>query len=217
MSDRLIVGIVGFIGSGKDTVANYLQHEHDFCRNSFASSLKDSLSAIFGWDRILLEGLTAESRKWREQVDPWWASRLGIENFTPRYAMQNFGTNLCRDNFHKDIWVASLEKKLSNTTTDIVVSDCRFTNEISMLKKYNAKIIWVCRHPLPKWYTELCVELMHPKSPESRVRELANMGIHASEVEWVGMDYDYTVYNNGSLSDLREKVKNLVQSLRGTT
>ena len=51
----MIVGITGLIGSGKDTVANYLVTQHDFKRLSFASSVKDMLTAVFGWDRELLE------------------------------------------------------------------------------------------------------------------------------------------------------------------
>ena len=38
-----IIGIVGFIGSGKDTVADYLVNFHRFKRESFANSLKDAV------------------------------------------------------------------------------------------------------------------------------------------------------------------------------
>ena len=47
----MIIGICGFIGSGKDTIADYLVNFHEFRRESFASSLKDAVSAVFGWDR----------------------------------------------------------------------------------------------------------------------------------------------------------------------
>jgi ABC-type glutathione transport system ATPase component len=66
-----IIGIVGFIGSGKDTVADYLVNFHRFKRESFANSLKDAVSQVFGWDRELLEGRTQESREWRETKDEW--------------------------------------------------------------------------------------------------------------------------------------------------
>ena len=52
----MLIGLVGLIGSGKDTVAEFLVKEHKFQRDSFAKSLKDAVSAIFGWDRELLEG-----------------------------------------------------------------------------------------------------------------------------------------------------------------
>ena len=59
----MIIGITGFIGSGKDTAANYLVAQHGFRRDSFAGALKDAVAQIFGWDRELLEGTTKSSRE----------------------------------------------------------------------------------------------------------------------------------------------------------
>ena len=125
----MIVGVCGFINSGKDTVADYLCTFHGYRRISFAASLKDAIASIFGWDRELLEGTTKSSREWREQVDPWWSERLGKE-ITPRYILQYWGTEVCRNGFHSDIWVASVENKLRKSTDNIVITDCRFANEI---------------------------------------------------------------------------------------
>ena len=63
----MIIGFVGFIGSGKDTAADYLFNFHEFRRESFANTLKDAVAAVFGWDRVLLEGRTKEAREWRAQ------------------------------------------------------------------------------------------------------------------------------------------------------
>ena len=71
-SDFMIVGLVGFIGAGKGTVADILVEKHGFIKESFANSVKDSVSVIFGWDRSSLEGDTPESRRWREQPDEFW-------------------------------------------------------------------------------------------------------------------------------------------------
>ena len=60
----MIIGVTGFIGSGKDTIANYLVAKHGFVRDSFAGTLKDAVAQVFGWDRELLEGLTPEAREW---------------------------------------------------------------------------------------------------------------------------------------------------------
>ena len=95
----MIIGVCGFIGSGKDTVADYLQNFHEFRRDSFASTLKDAVAAVFGWDRELLEGRTKEARAWREQPDTWWTNRLGPvigHEITPRWVLQYWGTEVCR-------------------------------------------------------------------------------------------------------------------------
>ncbi len=65
----MIIAISGLIGSGKDTVADYLVNLHEYRRESFAGNLKDGMSAIFGWDREMLEGRSKSSREWREQVE----------------------------------------------------------------------------------------------------------------------------------------------------
>jgi len=148
----MIIGICGFIGSGKDTVADYLVNFHEFRRESFASTLKDAVAAVFGWDRTMLEGRTKEAREWREQVDPWWAERLAIPTLTPRWVLQYWGTEVCRRSFHDDIWIASLENKLRNSKDNVVISDCRFPNEIKSIKDSGGKIVLVKRGELPAWY-----------------------------------------------------------------
>ena len=153
----MIIGICGFIGSGKDTVADYLVNFHEFRRESFASTLKDAVSAVFGWDRTMLEGRTKEAREWREQVDPWWAERLAMPTLTPRWVLQYWGTEVCRKAFHDDIWIASLENKIRNSRDHVVISDCRFPNEIQAIKDAGGTIVWVQRGALPEWY-DLAVE-----------------------------------------------------------
>ena len=70
-----VIGIVGLIGAGKDTVADYLVNFHGYKRESFANSLKDAVAQVFGWDRELLEGRTKQSREWRETRDEWWSKQ----------------------------------------------------------------------------------------------------------------------------------------------
>ena len=84
----IILCISGLIKSGKDTAATYLVENHNFVKLSFASAIKDMLSVIFSWDRNMLDGITEESRLWRDQVDTWWAKKLNIPNFTPRFAIK---------------------------------------------------------------------------------------------------------------------------------
>ena len=205
----MILGICGFIGSGKDTVADYLVNFHEFRRESFASTLKDAVAAVFGWDRTLLEGRTKEAREWREQVDPWWAERLAMPTLTPRWVLQYWGTEVCRRAFHDDIWIASLENKLRTSKDNVVISDCRFPNEIQSIRDAGGKIVWVQRGELPDWYdTAIEANLGHNYA----VQDLKMRKIHASETAWVGTDFDTIIDNNRSIDDLYQQAKLIVSN-----
>ena len=205
----MIIGICGFIGSGKDTVADYLVNFHEFRRESFASTLKDAVAAVFGWDRTMLEGRTKEAREWREQVDPWWAERLAMPTLTPRWVLQYWGTEVCRRAFHDDIWIASLENKLRNSKDNVVISDCRFPNEIQSIRDAGGKIVWVQRGELPDWYdTAIEANLGHNYA----VQDLKMRKIHASETAWVGTDFDTIIDNNRSIDDLYQQAKLIVSN-----
>jgi len=204
----MIIGVCGFIGSGKDTIADYLVNVHGFRRESFANTLKDAVASVFGWDRVMLEGRTKEAREWREQVDPWWAERLNIPNLTPRWVLQQWGTEVCRKGFHDDIWIASVENKLRRSKDNIVISDCRFPNEISSIKNAGGVVMRVVRGPEPDWY-DLAIEENLYKSESANI-ELMKLKIHASETAWVGTNFDYVLDNNSTLDSLFNQVESVV-------
>ena len=204
----MIIGVCGFIGSGKDTIADYLVNFHEFRRESFADSLKDSVAAVFGWDRTMLEGRTKESREWREQIDPWWAERLAMPTLTPRWVLQYWGTEVCRKTFHDDIWIASLENKLRKSKDNIVVSDVRFPNEIKAIKNLGGMIVWVQRGALPEWYDRA---LQANAGSNVAINEMKIRKVHASEWAWIGSDFDAILDNNGTIDMLFNETKKLLE------
>jgi hypothetical protein len=212
----MIIGICGFIGSGKDTAANYLVGWHGFRRDSFAGALKDAVATVFGWDRELLEGLTPEARAWREQVDPWWAKRLNMPKLTPRWVLQYWGTEVCRQGFHDDIWIAALENRLRQRTGHTVISDVRFPNEVTAIRNAGGGIIWIQRGELPEWYNYALTENTKPWDEQwlledaNELMEQRFPNVHKSEWAWVGTNFDALVDNNGSVEDLYTQLKNLV-------
>ena len=210
----MIIGICGFIGSGKDTIADYLVNLHQFRRESFANSLKDAVSQVFGWDRTMLEGRTKKAREWREKVDPWWAERLGMPHLTPRWILQYWGTEVCRRGFHDDIWIAALENKLRNSQDDVVISDCRFPNEIASIKRAGGIVVRVVRGPEPDWYQDAVNVNSGPTNMSWSISKLRleKLNIHASETAWVGTRFDAVLDNNGTLDYLYNQVRNLAAS-----
>lgn len=201
-NSRMIIGFCGLIGSGKDTAADYLCNFHGFKRESFANTLKDAVSAVFGWDRELLEGRTKTAREWREQIDPWWSQRLDMPDLTPRLILQRWGTEVCRQGFHNDIWIASMENKLRQTKDNIVITDCRFPNEIASVRRAGGRVVKISRGADPDWFRLAKINL------EEMKRVYPN--VHASEYSWAATDFDITIDNTGSIENLYQELKNLV-------
>ena len=211
----MIIGICGLIGSGKDTVADYLVNVHEFRRESFAGTLKDAVAAVFGWDRTLLEGRTKASREWREQVDTWWAERLNMPHLTPRWVLQYWGTEVMRKSFHDDIWIASIENKIRNLRDNVVISDCRFPNEIAAIKAAGGLVIRTTRGPDPEWFHAAEVVNGGPTqnlSWASNKSVLDNYKVHASETAWAGTEFNYILDNNGSMDELYAQVDRIIKS-----
>ena len=204
-----IIGIVGFIGSGKDTVADYLVNFHQFRRESFANSLKAAVSQVFGWDRELLEGRTNQSRIWRETKDEWWSKRLGCD-VTPRWVLQYWGTEVVRKGFHDDMWVASLENRLRSSTDDIVITDGRFPNEIKAIRNAGGKVVRIKRGPEPEWFND--AKSMNKGATRNTSWALSKhridqLGVHASETAWVGQKFDVVLNNSGTIEELYQQIE----------
>jgi hypothetical protein len=215
----MIVGFVGFIGSGKDTAADYLVNFHGYRRDSFANTLKDAVACVFGWDRTLLEGRTKEAREWREQIDTWWAKRLDMPHLTPRWVLQYWGTDVLRKGFHDDIWIASLENKMRKTGDNIVISDVRFPNEIKAIHNAGGIVVRIKRGEEPEWYQD-AINMNEGRGNMSwmiSTDRLKKLGIHASETSWVGGDIDHIIFNNTTIDDLFEQIKNLVSDPLAST
>jgi hypothetical protein len=128
--------------------------------------------------------------------------------------LQNWGTEVCRNGFHDDIWIASLENKLRNSTDDVVISDCRFPNEIHAIKQSGGIVVRVVRGPEPEWYDAAVSVNRGPNGNSTWAlsgRRLEQLGVHASETAWVGTKFDVVLDNNSTLDDLYQQVKRLVQ------
>ncbi len=140
-----IIGLMGTKGSGKTTGANYLI-QNFFQEKSFADCLKKICIELF----LLKPEQVYGTQQQKETPDERW---FGC---TPRKMLQFVGTELCRNNLdkimpglgenvftHHFLWYTQeLEK---NPNLLIVISDVRFQNEASFIKKLGGKIIKIER------------------------------------------------------------------------
>lgn len=206
--ERIIVAINGTIGSGKDTFATEFI-EAGYHRMSFAETLKDAVSVIFGWDREMLEGNTDESRILRETRDEYWSYKLGCD-VTPRWVLQHFGTECVRRHFHDNMWVYALENRMRHIDGNIIITDCRFPNELNMLNEHNAYLIEVQRN-LPSWYnTAKAYNLLVARGKDvKKPEELED--VHPSEWAWIGLNTNAQVVQNDSTVEELHKVASWIR------
>ena len=197
----MIIGICGLIGSGKDSVADILVQEKNFKKISFADKLKDGVASVFGWDRLMLEGNTSDSRDWREQKDDFWSAELG-KDISPRLVLQLFGTECMRQGFYDGIWVSLVKKHIiDNPKQNFVIPDVRFPNEANMIKSIHGEVWRMRRGPDPVWfrmYQDLGIEPTE---------------VHESEWAWANTNFNQILDNNGTLLELRSQVKGHLVSI----
>jgi len=108
--------------------------------------------------------------------------------------LQYFGTEVCRKQFHDDIWINSLFARVKQGDR-VVISDVRFVNELKMIRKNGGKTVLITRGPIPT------------------KQEMIRRKIHQSEWDWIGFDFDHVINNNGTLDDLHHNTTHLIKSL----
>lgn len=231
-----LIAVTGTIGSGKDMVGEYLTNHYGFTRMSFAAALKDSVAAIFRWDRELLDGTTPESRAWRETPDPWWTEKLdfGIP-VTPRWVLVNYATDVMRHHFHQEIWILSLARQVADHDGPVVLTDGRFLNELAWAKSAGGLVVGIHRRT-PNWLAPfygamdrleidgLPVQELDLYSDNMRTK-LVGYGhkvmttrirvddrVHESEWQHVlWNDYDAVIDNRKTMAHTFDQVENIVK------
>lgn len=118
-----VVGLTGWAGSGKSTVANYLVEEHGFTRLSFAAPLKKMLRTL---DPVLGNGLRLSDllkSRWTEQ-------EIKDSVYGPEYRrlLQVLGTDCIRA-VDEQFWVRAAVAQMEDENGKYVFDDVRFPNE----------------------------------------------------------------------------------------
>lgn len=194
----MIIGINGRIGHGKDTTAEMIIEilrrkpstwkdksiDNQWQIKKFAGKLKQIANILTG---IPIEKFEDQDFK-KEFLPVEWNKSLpnivtGENRTTVREFLQVLGTEAIRDNLHKNAWVNALFSDY-NSSQNWIITDTRFENEAKAIKEREGIIIRV-----------------------NRKIENNTAKLHPSETSLDKWQFDYTIENDGSLSDLFNKVK----------
>jgi hypothetical protein len=174
-----IIGVAGLARSGKDTVGDYLIKEHGFIQKALAYPIKEMVIA-------LLE----INHEWLEENKDLYLPNYGA---TPRKMMQTLGTEWGRNTISEDIWINYLLADIHDDQThaftkdkDVVITDVRFENEATAIRKAGGIICHIRRH--------------QAEAVEKHISE-AGIEVHGS---------DFVIKNDRSFSELHTDIGDML-------
>lgn len=153
MTDKIVIALSGWKGSGKDTSADYLTAEYGFKKMSFAAKLKDMVSELYNVPREDLDSPTRKEMplvnlpaiptdRFTEAVHHLLREELKSGYWTPRALCILEGS--IKRSVHSNYWVRSVAEEIVRAPTgNFVISDMRYTSEADTLKILIPQIITV--------------------------------------------------------------------------
>lgn len=170
---KLIIGLSGRKGSGKDTACGQLvlmlwQEQMEMMGwsiLSFAQPIKEFAINVMGLTREQVWGTDKQKNtltpyQWENlpgsiqgirltdvelQDKQYWEKRYG--QMTAREVMQVFGTDIMRA-WHNSIWAeCGIRRALESASSLVLFSDVRFPNECEAIRNTGGKVIRLLRSP----------------------------------------------------------------------
>jgi len=185
MTKKIIIGLAGQAGTGKDTVRELLE-DQGFVGFAFADPIRSMLRELLTGNGISDEYI--DSRELKESIIP----ELGVSY---RQMAQTLGTEWGRA-LQPDLWLrlagAYMADVRANTwadSTNFVISDVRFANEAQWVRDQGG-VIW---------------RVVRPDAVA--VRE------HISELDLLHFNHDHVIDNSGDLSDLHGAVMGALEAM----
>jgi hypothetical protein len=195
----MIIGLSGYMQSGKDTAGQIIQeltserretaNEEEYQKNTFeikkfAEKLKEVASIMTGIPREMFED---QEFKAGNMSEVWWEDGKPM---TVRQFLQRLGTDAIRHKVHINAWVNSAMADVQEGD-NVVFTDCRFPNEAQAIKDRGGIIIRINRYP-------------PGMSPVFMDRT-------ESEVSLDDWQFDHVIYNVGTIEDLKNQIKSILE------
>lgn len=121
----MIIALIGYSGSGKDTFGDYCVLHSDFKRFAFADHCKEVCKVIFDLSHTQLY------TSGKDSIDSRWSK-------TPRELCQWFASNV---RTLRDDYFVQKFKEIYNPNDNYVITDCRFPIEVEFLKTLGARFV----------------------------------------------------------------------------
>lgn len=167
-----LIGLHGPARSGKDTVGGMLKDAFDVKTVFFAEPMKEGLRTMMGLTDDQLYGTLKETT-----LD--WLGK------SPRQMLQTLGTDWGRELVNQDIWLILARRKIESLMDSgfhVAVTDVRFENEATMIRKMGGKVWHIRRENAQK------------------------VNAHESEAGLFVQHSDIIIDNNSTLADLFDEV-----------
>jgi hypothetical protein len=187
-----LIGLAGSARCGKDTVADFLERDHDYYRAAFADPLKQMLCQL----------LSMTPDKLNELKD----HTLAFLGCTPRALMQTLGTEWGRLAVQPyldgptTLWVRLMHEKIDmhkRLGNNLVITDVRFDDEAELIRSMGGFIAHISRpnNPIigtPEHASEKGVTIVRGRDYiVNNDRDLAWLeGLTTALDELVGLDAD---------------------------
>lgn len=125
----MIIGLSGYAGVGKDTLAKYIvELDPSFKIKKFSGKLKEIATLLTG---IPIELFESQDFK-RKYLEGW--------GMTVRELLQKLGTETIRDGLHEDAWVNALFSDY-HQNENWIITDVRFPNEHETIIKFGGLVM----------------------------------------------------------------------------
>jgi len=181
-----LIGISGLARSGKDTYASYLK-DYINSNNSLPEAVTYAFADPLKECASAMFGLPLSvfyGGNEREDINEFW----GI---SPREMLQKLGTEGGREIFGYDLWTKRAEMEYKNNSDNIfIVTDIRFESETDFIRNNNGLVIHIINNNI-----------------KTVVRK------HESENGVMCKREDLIVFNNKTLSDLKDSAKKVSDSI----
>lgn len=172
---KVIVGLCGSAGVGKDTTADRLVRKWGFQKLSLADPMKEMVKEIYGFSDYQLWGPSGA----RNEPDSRYKRPDGTY-LTPREALQTLGTEFGRRCW-PDTWISLALKRARRMAqeTHVVIPDVRFSNELDAIQAAGGKVVRLRRStavdPLAIGVAGHASEAEQLQIPDSRFDMILNL------------------------------------------